>query len=150
MTDPKDAEIERLKAARAGFAEALRVVEPLKKELAEARETVARLQETLEAYGDGGNEGPSMHAFLGDYRIIEEAIGGSYTAEAFEALTEKAKALDELEAWLRDPERVAQSALVQINQEGFYCAVEDGWATGPTIAAAIRGAIEKASGQGGK
>jgi DNA repair exonuclease SbcCD ATPase subunit len=35
------------------------------------RETNARLQETLEAYGDGGNEGPSIHAFIGDYRAFE-------------------------------------------------------------------------------
>lgn len=82
-------------------------VERLKQERDEARETVARLQETLEAYGDGGNEGPSMHAFLGDYQLIKGALGGSYTAEAFEALKDKAMELDELrievEAWREKP-----------------------------------------------
>ena len=81
--------------------------ERLKQERDEARETVARLQETLEAYGDGGNEGPSMHAFLGDYQLIKGALGGSYTAEAFEALKDKAMELDELrievEAWREKP-----------------------------------------------
>ncbi|MEQ1891059.1 MAG: hypothetical protein ABL998_00835 [Planctomycetota bacterium] len=148
------AEVERLTKER-DEAHAARLVEDrLKMEaLAENDElhaTATRLQETLEAYGDGGNEGPSMHAFLGDYQLVKEAIGGSYTAEAFQAITEKAKALDELEAWLRDP-----------TAEVRLCAWPDGsvraclWtgassshgeSNGPDLAAAIRGAIQKARG----
>lgn len=112
MTDHKEL-VRRLReaaAVRANLGDTRRfplhvsadAIEKLAAEVERLRETVARLQETLEAYGDGGNEGPSMHAFLGDYQLVKEAIGGSYTAESFEALTEKASRLADIERQVRE------------------------------------------------
>lgn len=121
----RDDEVERLTKerdeARALYTQAEERLSraPHQSEIDELRETVARLQQTLEAYGDGGNDGPSMHAFLGDYQLVKDAIGGSYTAEAFEALKAKEARLADIERQVRERcERICATYGVLLLHDG--------------------------------
>ena len=70
--------------------------------LAEARATIARLNTTLQAYGDGGNEGPSIWGFLDEdpdlLRLLKtkdervaylEAVLSELRAEGWSAVLDK-------------------------------------------------------------
>ncbi len=126
----RDARIEKLSAEVERYRES------------DLSEAVQRLDETKEA----------EIKRLKQERDEALAARETYTMTARQDIIEKANALDELEAWLRDPQREAQSAYVQFLDEppAFRCVVEVGEAVATTLPAAITAALKKASGQGGQ